>query len=228
MTPFVTRRTFAKALLAAGGAATLPTFVFAQGKKLKIGCTTLIWGGLPRTPEYLDTTVKVTDPAARREQIEMLQRCARPVKKYGGRFLVQSCNNRGENYNFAANRANIIAALNDYGKAVTDIGIGTGLHQHTGSAIETREETYTVVQTMDTRVMKFAPDIGQAQKGGTDTAKLVKDFASIIPHMHFKDYKGWDQMAGYSGSRDRGPEVGPRDDGEGQSDGEHHARARRI
>ena len=45
--------------------------------------------------------------------------------------------------------------------------------------------------------MKFAPDIGQAQKGGTDAAQLVKDFSGIIAHMHLKDYKGWEQMAGY-------------------------------
>ena len=50
---------------------------------------------------------------------------------------------------------------------------------------------------MDTRVMKFAPDIGQAQKGGTNAAQLVKDFASVIAHMHLKDYKGWEHMAGY-------------------------------
>ena len=61
-----------------------------------------------------------------------------------------------------------------------DVGIGTGLHQHTGSAVETREETYTVMQAVDTRYMKFAPDIGQAQKGGTDAAQLVKDFSGII------------------------------------------------
>jgi inosose dehydratase len=242
MTTPLTRRSFAKSILAGAGAAMLPQVGSAQTKKLKIGCTTLIWGGLPRTPENLEpalkdmselgyngfetfgsiledwekkgalagllqkypipltsgyTTVNVTEPSARKEQIEMLQRYARIVKKYGGRFLVQSCNNRSERYNFADNQKNIIAALNDYGKAVNDIGIATGLHQHTGSAVETREETYAVMQAVDTRYMKFAPDIGQAQKGGTDAAQLVKDFSSIIAHMHLKDYKGWEHMAGY-------------------------------
>ena len=31
---------------------------FAQTKKLKIGATTLIWGGLPRTPENLEPALK--------------------------------------------------------------------------------------------------------------------------------------------------------------------------
>ncbi len=138
-----------------------------------------------------------TDPSARKEQVAMLQRYATLVKKYGGKFLVQSSNGRGQNYNFAQNKANIIAAYNEYGKAVTDLGIGTGLHQHTGSAVETRDETYAVMEAVDHKVFKFAPDVGQLQKGGADAAQVVKDFSSIIVHMHFKDYKGWDQMAGY-------------------------------
>jgi inosose dehydratase len=241
MTKLLTRRSFTQTILA-GAAAALPAFAFAQGKKLKIGATTLIWGAVPNRPDNLEpalkdmsqlgysgfetfaailedwdkkgtlpallekypipltsayTGVNVTDPSTRKEQIAMLQRYARLVKKYGGRFLVQSSNNRGQNYNFAEHKANIISALNDYGKAVNDIGIGTGLHQHTGSAVETREETYTIMQGVDSRYMKFAPDIGQAQKGGTDAAQLVKDFSSIIAHMHLKDFKGWEHMAGY-------------------------------
>ena len=241
MTP-LTRRAFAKTVLAGAGAAAFPGLAAAQAKKLKIGITTLIWNAVPRSPENLEpalkdiselgyngfetfasivedwdkkgtlnalmekypvpmtsayTTVNVTDPSARKEQIEMVTRYARLVKKYGGRFLVQSCNNRGDNYDFASAKANIVAALNDYAKAINDVGIGTGLHQHTGTAVETRDETYSVMHAVDTRYMKFAPDIGQAQKGGTDAAQLVKDFSSIIVHMHFKDYKGWEHMAGY-------------------------------
>jgi inosose dehydratase len=142
-------------------------------------------------------TVNVTDPSQRAAQIEMLQRYAKVLKKYGGSYLVQSANGPRKGYVFAEHKANIIAALNDYGKAVNDAGLGTGLHQHTGTAIETKEETYEVMNAVDTRYMHFAPDIGQAQKGGTDAAQMVKDFAKIIDHMHFKDWKGWEHMAGY-------------------------------
>jgi inosose dehydratase len=142
-------------------------------------------------------TVNVTDPAQRKDQIAMLQRYAKVVKKYGGSYLVQSANGPRTGYVFAEHKANIISALNEYGKAVNDVGLRTGLHQHTGTAIETREETYDVMNAVDTRYMHFAPDIGQAQKGGTDAAQLVKDFAKIIDHMHLKDFKGWEHMAGY-------------------------------
>ena len=143
-------------------------------------------------------TVNVTDPSQRKAQIEMVQRYATVVKKYGGTYLVQSANGPRKGYVFAEHKANIISALNDYGKAVHDIGLGTGLHQHTGTAVETREETYEIMNAVDTRYMHFAPDIGQAQKGGTDAAQMVKDFAKIIDHMHFKDWKGWEHMGGYT------------------------------
>ena len=143
-------------------------------------------------------TVNLTDPAQRKEQIEMLQRYAKVLKKHGGSYLVQSPNGPRKGYVFAEHKANIIAALNDYGKAVNDMGLGTGLHQHTGTVVETREETYDVLNAIDTRHMHFAPDIGQAQKGGTDAAQMVKDFAKIIDHMHLKDFSGWEHMGGYT------------------------------
>lgn len=143
-------------------------------------------------------TVNVTDPSQRKAQIEMLQRYGAVLKKYGGTYLVQSANGPRKGYVFAEHKTNIISALNDYGKAVNDMGLGTGLHQHTGTAVETREETYEIMNAVDTRYMHFAPDIGQAQKGGTDAAQMVKDFAKIIDHMHFKDWKGWEHMAGYT------------------------------
>ena len=238
----LTRRAFGTTLLAGLGAAALPGRTAAQTRKLKIGCTTLIWGAVPRNPENLEpalkdmsdlgywgfetfasiledwdkkgtlaallekypipltsayTTVNLTDPSTRKDNLEMVQRQARVVKKYGGRFLVQAPNGRGQNYDFGAVRSNIVSALNEYGNAVTDLDIGTGLHQHTGTAVETRDETYAVMEAVNHNYMKFAPDVGQLQKGGADAAKVVKDFSSIIVHMHFKDYKGWKYMAGY-------------------------------
>jgi len=143
-------------------------------------------------------TVNVTDPSMRKEQIATLQRYCAVMKKYGGSYIVQSPNGpRTASFNFAEHRTNIISALNDYGKAVNDAGLGTGLHQHTGTAVETRDETYAVLEAVDTRYMKFAPDIGQAQKGGADAAQVVKDFASIIDHMHLKDWNGGEHMLGY-------------------------------
>jgi inosose dehydratase len=145
------------------------------------------------------STLDVIDPAARKEEIATIVRWGKILKKYGASFMVIAVRGaKREGYDFPAHRANIVSALNDYGKAMADLGLGSGLHQHTNTPIETRDEVYAVMESVDTRVFKFAPDVGQLQKGGADAAKVVKDFASITVHMHLKDFVNGPHMGGYS------------------------------
>jgi inosose dehydratase len=243
MTNLLDRRTFTRSVLAGLAAAAWPTSSAAQSRKLKIGCTALIWGALPRSPENLATavrdmaslgfhgfetfasivhdmdvkgtlapllaqhpiplvsgyaTVQLIDTATRKENLAQLIDWGRSLKKHGGRFMVLAPNGvKREAYNFTEHRDKIVAGLNEYAKAMNDLGLGAGLHQHTSTAVESRDETYAVMEAADTRYLKFAPDVGQLQKGGADAAKVVKDFASITVHMHLKDYKGWEHFAGY-------------------------------
>ena len=144
------------------------------------------------------STLNVIDPAVRKDEIARIVRWGKILKKHGATFMVIAVSGaKRENYDFAAHRANIVSALNDYGKAMADMGLGSGLHQHTNTPIETRDEVYAVMESVDTRVFKFAPDVGQLQKGGADAAKVVKDFAAITVHMHLKDFVNGPHMAGY-------------------------------
>jgi inosose dehydratase len=243
MTTPLDRRAFTKAILAGLGAAALPSIAAAQSRRLKIGCTSLIWGALPRTPENFEpalkdmwelgyhraetfasivedwdkkgtltdllakyptplysayATMQVVDPAVRKEELARLTRWATVLKKYGGRFVVLAPNGvKREGYSFKDHKTDIVAALNEYAMAVNDVGLGAGLHQHTGTAVESRDETYTVMESANTRHLKFAPDVGQLQKGGADAAQVIKDFQSITVHMHLKDYVGGEHMGGY-------------------------------
>ncbi len=143
-------------------------------------------------------TVNVIDPAARKETIERIVHRAKVIRKHGGSFMVLAPNSvKRAEFKFAEHKNNIVSALNEYSKAVNDAGIGTGLHQHTGTAIDSEDEVYAVMRAVDTRHCKFAPDVGQLQKGGSDAAKVVKDFASILVHMHLKDFTGGQYFAGY-------------------------------
>jgi inosose dehydratase len=143
-------------------------------------------------------TVQLTDTSTRKENLAQLVRWGTIVKKHGGRFIVLAPNGvKREGYNFQEHRANIIAGLNEYAAAVTDLGLSTGLHQHTGTAVETRDEVYAVMEAVNTNHLKFAPDVGQLQKGGSDAAKVVKDFLPITVHMHLKDFVGGEHFAGY-------------------------------
>ena len=140
----------------------------------------------------------LTDPAQRKASIDRTVATAKLVKKYGGKVMVFGPNGVPRaSYNFAEHKAGIVEVLNEGAKAVADLGLTPVLHQHTGTCIETREETYAVMEAVDTRYLKFGPDIGQLQKGGSDPVQVVKDFLPIIHHLHLKDFVGGEAFLGY-------------------------------
>ncbi len=151
---------------------------------------------LPLISAYCNTNLSA--PERRKESIAKTLEWAKLVKKYDGKVIVVGPNGvKRDSYDFKAHKDDIVATLNELGKAVTDVGLTPVLHQHTGTCVETREETYAVLEAMDTRVMKFGPDIGQLQKGGSDPVKVVRDFLPLVQHMHLKDYSGGAEYLGY-------------------------------
>lgn len=138
------------------------------------------------------------DPAQRQDSIAQCIAWAKLHKKYGGKVVTIGPNGvRRDSYSFKEHKDDIVTTLNEFGKALADIGLTGCLHQHTGTCIESRDETYAVMESVDTRYVKFGPDIGQLQKGGSDPVQVVKDFLSIVNHMHLKDYNGGEYFVGY-------------------------------
>lgn len=152
---------------------------------------------LPLISAYCN--VNLTDPAQRKDEVAKAVRWAGIVKKYGCRVTVIGPNGvHRSTYDFAANKANIVASLNDICQAVSDTGLTAALHQHTGTCVESRDETYAVMEAVNTKYVRFGPDIGQLTKGGADPVQVVKDFLPIVEHMHLKDYNGENShLAGY-------------------------------
>lgn len=138
------------------------------------------------------------DPAKRKDETEKMVRWGNLIRKYGGSIAVMGPTSvKRDSYNFAEYKASIVAGLNETAKALSDIGITGVLHQHTGTCVETRDEVYSVLDAVDTRYVKFGPDVGQLQKGGSDPVKVVGDFVNLIHHVHLKDYLGGEYYTGY-------------------------------
>ena len=153
-------------------------------------------GKLPLRSAYC--SVNLTDPAVRKDEVAKIVRWAGLIKKCGGSVAVIGPNNvKKSEWVFADHRADIVDALNDIGKALDDVGVVAVLHQHTGTCVETRDETYAVMEAVDTRHVKFGPDVGQLQKGGVDPVKVVKDFLPTVRHVHMKDFDGGPDYLGY-------------------------------
>ena len=142
--------------------------------------------------------VNVHDPAKLKESVAQVIAWAKVTRKYGGTFAVVNAGGVDRAaFDFKAARGHIVSGLNEHGKALQDLGLQAGLHQHTGSAVDTGDEVYAVMEAVDSRYMKFAPDVGQLQKAGADAARVVEDFLPITVHMHLKDYSGGEPFGGY-------------------------------
>jgi inosose dehydratase len=142
--------------------------------------------------------VNLTDPARLTDEVAKMVRWGQLIKKCGGSVSVIGPNNvKRQAFVFSEHKASIVAALNEIGKALDGIGVVGVLHQHTGTCVETRDETYAVMEAVDTRYVKFGPDVGQLQKGGVDPVKVVKDFLPVVRHVHMKDWDGGPHYEGY-------------------------------
>jgi len=140
----------------------------------------------------------VLDPSKKKAELEKLVRWSKLTKANGGK-VIEYCagGRRTKDFNYKDYAKYMIESMNDFAKAVTDEGLVCALHPHTGTPVETEEEIYYVMNNLDTRYMKFGPDVGQIQKGGGDPVKICKDFMPLIEHVHLKDYAGGE--SGYLG-----------------------------
>jgi inosose dehydratase len=159
---------------------------------------------LPLIAGYLN--IDYVDPAKRAEGVAKMVAWGKLVRKYGGKVAVMGPNSRRAYSNtdgqfpFAEHKKNIVASMNDAGKALMDVGIMGVLHPHTGTVVEKLEEVYAILEAVDTRYVKFGPDLGQVVKGGAPPSavtKLVKDYREVIHHAHLKDYSGGSYYIGY-------------------------------
>jgi inosose dehydratase len=151
-------------------------------------------------------TIDYVDPAKRKEGVEKLVAWGRIIRKNGGKVAVmgpssrrQYSNSNGE-FPFAEHKKNIVAGLNDAAKALMDVGVTGVLHPHTGMVVEKLDEVYAVLDSVDTKFVKFGPDVGHMVKGGAQpqaVTKLVKDYREIIHHVHLKDFSGGSYYTGF-------------------------------
>lgn len=151
---------------------------------------------LPLVSAYC--SFNLIDATKRKDELEKMRNWGTLLQKNGGHVAVLGPNGVPRaTYDFKTSKTNIVETLNECGKMLTDMGIVPVLHQHTGTCIESRDEVYAVLDAIDSRYVKFGPDIGQLQKGGVDPVKVVKDYLPLVRHMHLKDYGGGDAYLGY-------------------------------
>ncbi len=108
----------------------------------------------------------------------------------GGETLVLQAGPRPTDGYTADQFRRLADALNRIGDYCRQIGLAAGLHPHTGTAIETREDIDTILGLVDAALIGFAPDTGQIAKGGSDILEVMRTYRDRIVHVHLKDWNG--------------------------------------
>src|SRR5215468_5723116 len=151
---------------------------------------------MPMPSGYLN--INLHDPSVRKQQMENMARWGKMLRACGSAVAVMGpIGVKRPAFDFKISKQDIVTTLNEAGRVLADLGLVAALHQHTGTSVDTRDEVYAIMESVDTRVMKFGPDVGQLQKSGSDPVKILKDFLPLVRNIHLKDYLGERYWAGY-------------------------------
>jgi inosose dehydratase len=95
-------------------------------------------------------------------------------------------------HNLEERRRSLVNIVNTVSARAAAKGIPCSFHPnspHT-SIIRTEEDYRAVLESLDTTVTGWTPDVGHIINGGMDPLTKMKEYASLINHVHYKDWNG--------------------------------------
>lgn len=89
-------------------------------------------------------------------------------------------------------RNNLINIVNQVSRRAMEKGVICSFHPNSPHTSITRtEEDYAVIlEGLDKSATGWCPDVGHIINGGMDPLKKMKEYASLINHVHYKDWDG--------------------------------------
>lgn len=130
------------------------------------------------------------DPRRAEDDVREALGEARALRELEGETLVVQAGRRTPDGYTPEQFQALAKALNEVGRRCRDLGVRVGLHPHTGTAIETRQDIDTILSLLDPDLVGFAPDTGQIAKGGSDVVEVMRTYRDRINHVHLKDWGG--------------------------------------
>ncbi|NNE75897.1 MAG: sugar phosphate isomerase/epimerase, partial [Pricia sp.] len=94
---------------------------------------------------------------------------------------------------------NLLTCVNAIARRAADKGIICSYHPNSpmGSIYRTEEDYKILLNGLDSKVIKYTPDVGHMAKGGMDPLTVIKQYRELVNCIHYKDmYKdgSWAQM----------------------------------
>jgi inosose dehydratase len=100
-------------------------------------------------------------------------------------------------HNLAERQKSLVNIVNRVSARAAEKGVPCSFHPnspHT-SIIRTAEDYSTVLESLDTSVTGWTPDVGHIINGGMNPLEKMKEYQSLINHVHFKDWDGNPEFA---------------------------------
>lgn len=118
------------------------------------------------------------------------------LQRFPGAILctVQKPSGRHE---LTARRRNLVNIVNSISRRAVEKGVPCSFHPNSPHTSITRtEEDYSVIlEALDSAATGWTPDVGHIINGGMDPLEKMKEYASLINHVHYKDWDGAPEFA---------------------------------
>lgn len=100
-------------------------------------------------------------------------------------------------HNVEERRKNLIQNINSVSRRAAEKGITCSFHPNSPEPSITRtEEDYKVIlEGLDEEATGWTPDVGHIINGGMDPLNKMKEYTSLINHVHYKDWDGQPEFA---------------------------------
>lgn len=113
------------------------------------------------------------------------------LKRFSGAILctVQKPSGR---HNLNERRKNLVNILNTVSRRAATQGIPCSFHPnspHTSIA-RTEEDYQVILESLDRDATGWTPDVGHIINAGMDPLSKMKEYESLINHLHYKDWNG--------------------------------------
>jgi len=84
---------------------------------------------------------------------------------------------------------NQLACMNALAARAAERGVAAAYHPNSpvGSVCRTAADYERMLEGVDSRVLRWVPDIGHIAKGGVEVMELLRRYRPLIAHVHFKD-----------------------------------------
>ncbi|MDA1044016.1 MAG: TIM barrel protein, partial [Verrucomicrobia bacterium] len=94
-------------------------------------------------------------------------------------------------------RRNLVANVNAVSRRASDAGVPATFHPNSphSSTNRTAEDYKVILDGLDSNVTGWTPDVGHIINGGMDPMSTMKEYASLINLVHYKDWDGQPEFA---------------------------------